>query len=68
MRDRVKNERTRRGIGVVPGELHSSREVTAVVHGFGIENDETDFPIENVFILKLTGLVFVVQQYSSIAV
>lgn len=60
MRDRVKNERTRRGIGVVSGELHSSREVTAVVHGFGIENDQADFPIEHVFILKLTGLVFVV--------
>jgi len=59
MRERSsKTERTRRGIRVVAGKLHSSREVTAVVQGFGIKNDQADFPIEYVFILKLAGLAF----------
>lgn len=42
---------TRRGIGVVFGKVHGSLEITAIVQGFGVEDDQADIPVEDIVVL-----------------
>lgn len=42
-----------RGVRVVGGELHGGEEISAVVEGIRVYDDDGDFPIEDVVILEL---------------
>ena len=42
-----------RGVGIVVGEVHLGFEVATVVEGIGIDDDESDVPVEDVIAVKL---------------
>lgn len=42
-----------RGVGVVVGEIHLGFEVTAVIKGIGVDDNESDVPVENIIIVEL---------------
>lgn len=48
--ERFRGVLTRRGIGVVFGKVHGSLEITAIVQGFGVEDDQADTPVEDVVV------------------
>ena len=43
----------RRGVGVVLGEVHLGFEVSAVVQGIGVDDDESNVPVEDIIVVKL---------------
>ena len=44
-----------RGVGVVLGEVHLGFEVATVVERVGVDDDESDVPVEDVIIVELQG-------------
>lgn len=46
-------KRTRRRVGVVLRESHSTLEVSAVISRVLVEHDQGDIPLEDVLIVKL---------------
>ena len=40
-------------IRIILGELHKSFEVAPIVGGVGVENDQPDSPIKNIFLVQL---------------
>ena len=47
-----------RRVGVVLGEVHLGFEVATVVEGVGVDDDESDVPVEDVIVVELQeGLV-----------
>lgn len=44
-----------RGVGVVLGEVHLGFEVATVVEGIGVDDDESDVPVEDVIVVELQG-------------
>ena len=50
----VKLERGR-VVRVVAWEVHLGFEVAAVIEGIGVDDDESDVPVEDVIIVELQG-------------
>ena len=44
-----------RGVGVVLGEVHLGFEVATVVEGIGVDDDESNVPVEDVIVVELQG-------------
>ena len=42
-----------RGVGVVLGEVHLGFEISAVVEGIGVDDDESNVPVEDVIVVEL---------------
>ena len=42
------------GVRVVGGKLHVGKEVTAIIEGVGVDDDEGDGPVEYVVVLQLS--------------
>lgn len=41
-----------RGVGVVGGEFHGGEEIAAVVEGVGVDDYESDLPVEDIFFFE----------------
>lgn len=41
------------GVRVIVGEIHLGFEVAAVIQGIGVDDDESDVPVEDVIIVEL---------------
>ena len=44
-----------RGVGVVLGEVHLGFEIATVVERVGVDDDESDVPVEDVIVVELQG-------------
>ena len=44
----------RRGVGVVLGEVHLGFEISAVIEGVRVDDDESNVPVEDVIVVELS--------------